>query len=336
MEDMYSILDAIRPGMTGGVLATVIRVDGSAYKKEGAAMFFKPDGTRIGLLSAGCLEEDLAARIENGFGRKPETIVYDMRRDDDLSWGTGSGCNGAVHVYVEPVGRRYAAHLLRLKTFLQSGTAVTGIKFPDSGAYLFVTEDGHRFGSYQGEMGFVHYLPVKNGTFFLPVMQEEVYIHHYRPKPRFILFGAGKDAAPLAALAAKTGFSVIVSDWRPGLCSRQNFPDAEELVVGFPSEVFAESRITIAPNDFVMIMTHHFSRDQEILTHVMQTNPRYLGVLGSMKRTKRLLGMEKLPLGIRTPAGLAIAAEGPEEIAVSIIAECIKLKNEPVSEEVLL
>ncbi|RGR84994.1 XdhC family protein [Heyndrickxia coagulans] len=338
MEDMYSILEEISPDSSGSVLATVIRVEGSAYKKTGASMLIKPDGTWTGLLSAGCLEEDLAARIQAGLGRKPETVVYDMRSDDDLAWGTGSGCNGAIHIYIEPVDAGYAAHLLEFKQLLKNGTAVTGIKFLASGTYLFITEDGKQFGSFQGELDedVVRCIRMKKGTFIFPAQQEEVYIRHYRPKPRFILFGAGKDAMPLCALAAKAGFSVIVSDWRPGLCNRNHFPDADEIAAGFPAEVFTAGRITIHRDDYVMIMTHNFSRDQEILAYVLQKNPHYLGVLGSAKRTKRLLGTEKLPPGVRSPAGLSISAEGPEEIAISIVAECIQLKNGRVGEGVLI
>ncbi|MGG1690532.1 XdhC family protein [Heyndrickxia ginsengihumi] len=338
MEDMYEILDEIYFNKLKGVLATVIHVEGSAYKKEGAAMFFKDDGTQVGLISAGCLEEDLAARIQNGFGQQTETIVYDMRGYNDLSWGEGSGCNGIIEVLVEPVDATYYEHLLKLKALLEKGIAVTFMKCLSTGSYLFLTEDGHyKFGSLRGEsINIQECFRLRNGKNYLSMFKEEVYIHHYYPKPRLIIFGAGKDTIPLVSLAAQTGFTVTVSDWRPGLCNKRNFPNADVLVVGFPSTELIEERIKVSPHDFVLIVTHHFSKDAQLLAYLLDKNIRYLGVLGSSRRTKRLLGMEQLPSNIRTPIGLSIAAEGPEEIAVSIVAELIQLKNQLMREEVHL
>jgi xanthine dehydrogenase accessory factor len=147
------------------------------------------------------------------------------------------------------------------------------------------------------------------------------YAHLYKPKPRLVIWGAGADAKYLVSLAANTGFFVTLCDWRPALCNKEHFPLAEEIHIGFPEEV--DKQLSIQSDDFVVIMTHNFYRDQEILS-LLKSNPvKYIGVLGSKKRTLRLLNTD-ISSRIHSPVGLSIGAVGPQEIAVSILAELIQ------------
>ena len=82
------------------------------------------------------------------------------------------------------------------------------------------------------------------------------------------------------------GMSVTVCDWRESLCNKTYFPKAEQCILGFPHEIF--HKISIRRNDFVVLMTHHFKRDQEILAYLKEQKPGYLGILGSQERTKKL------------------------------------------------
>ncbi|MRH44347.1 XdhC family protein [Aquibacillus halophilus] len=339
MEDIYTILDEVcGASCEGSILASVVHVEGSAYKKEGAMMIFKKDGSQIGMLSAGCLEEDLAARIEHhGLGRQSETIVYDMRGSNEISWGEGSGCNGVIHVLVEPINSQLINDLSRLKSILDNGHSVTMIKHLPSDSqpstYLFITEDNHTFGNLSGKVteelrGLVDQTVSSIDKSFntcVSSLGEKIYIHHIQPKSRLIVFGAGKDAIPLVSFASKTGFSVTVADWRPALCNHSNFPEANELILGFPEEII--NQIEITARDYVVILTHNFQKDKEILSALIHKDIKYLGVLGSSKRTKRLLGTKKLPPQIKTPIGLSIGADGPEQIAISIVAELIQFSK---------
>lgn len=332
MEEMHRILDI---GVCEqDVLATVVHVDGSAYRREGACMLFREDGTQIGLLSAGCLEADVAARVHD-VRRKgvSETIVFDMRAEDDLSWGQGAGCNGAVHVLLESIDEQLQKHLKTIKLYLDCGIEVTILKkLNDAGAvsdYLFFA-DGHTFGEWSGHVPeevkrYTNTEHKKSGLFFVSELSAQIYVHTIWPKSRVIVFGAGMDAIPLVKLAAQSGFSTIVSDWRPALCSRANFPGADELIVAFPEEAF--QRIQFTPRDFILILTHQFQRDQQVLQYLLTKPVRYIGVLGSNVRTQRLLGGSDIPSVVKSPVGLAIGAEGPEEIAVSIVAELISLQR---------
>lgn len=96
MEGIHEILEAIEEFAHNGVLATIIRVEGSAYRKEGTSMLFRGDGAQIGLLSAGCLETDLSYRVHEIINqRTTKTVVYDLKAEDDLSWGQAAMVSSA-------------------------------------------------------------------------------------------------------------------------------------------------------------------------------------------------------------------------------------------------
>ncbi|MFD0710777.1 XdhC family protein [Paenibacillus sp. GCM10027626] len=329
---MHRILETVQLTGLRSVLATIIHVEGSAYRKEGTSMLFLEDGSQIGILSAGCLEADLSACVpdilETGVAR---SFIFDLQSSDPLSWGEESGCGGVIHVTMEPVNADLADHLCTLKHYLDQQTEVMLIKRfgPDRSVidYGFLTGDRHLFGEWRGELPQAVFDSVSSGPLrrsgmkFLSSMQSEVFIHTYRPKPRLMIFGAGPDARPLAGLAATTGFSVIVADWRPAYCDRSYFPDADSILLGFPEET--TKMIHYSPYDYAVIMTHNFRRDQQLVRLLSERQLCYLGILGSKKRTERLLQEQPVSMKIHSPVGLAIGAEGPEEIAVSILAEII-------------
>jgi xanthine dehydrogenase accessory factor len=334
METMHDILHSIS-APNEDVLATIIRVEGSAYRKEGTSMLFRKDGSKVGLLSAGCLESDLSCRVEEMSGTNdPQTVVYSLQAEDDLSWGQGSGCNGVISVLLEPINQPLHEHLTMLKSHLNLGNKVTLIKKLDKNltvsSYLYMADDTTIFGSWTDEDLLIgktllkryHHLTPKSGTIYSPELASHLYIHTFEPKPRLIIFGAGDDVIQLVNLAANTGYSVVVSDWRPALCNKEIFPKVDQIIVGFPEESLKQ--LTFKPSDSVVIISHNFQRDKEYLDSLLHHELTYLGVLGSRKRTERLLGGKEIPSRLKSPIGLSIGAEGPEEIAVSIVADLIQ------------
>ncbi|UOQ43703.1 XdhC family protein [Halobacillus salinarum] len=324
MDDIHQIFPEAE---TGDVLATIVHVEGSAYKKEGAMMLFKQNGSQVGMISAGCLEEDVAERIKRNESKDAEIIVYDMRGYRDLMWGEGSGCNGLIQVLLEPITDVLSSQLTKLKVLLEQGKKVTMYKKLPIGNSEVKTlyrageeyfGDNDYFSGKSLEMTSQKFGKTKEG-------EKEVYFHCFQPKERLIVLGAGKDAIPLVDMASKTGFSVIVADWRPALCTKEHFPDADERIVGFPTDLV--NKIQFSPNDFVVLLTHSFQKDKELLSYLIGKELKYLAVLGSKQRTKRLLGTDVLPPLITTPAGLSIDAEGADEIAISIIAQLIQVSK---------
>jgi len=346
MDGIHEILDTFVGSANEDVLATIIRVDGSAYRKEGTSMLFRGDGTQIGLLSAGCLETDLSFQVQEVVKqRKTKTVVYDLRDEDDLSWGQGAGCNSIISVLLEPIDACLREQLSQLKLHLDNGSRVTVIKklVKDGSVsdYLFITDHQQLFGKWHGRVPLqikrlvndLHQKIPKSGIIYLPELSADIYVHCFEPRPRLIVCGAGMDAIPLVKLAAQAGFSVLVVDWREALCKEEFFPEADQLIVGFPKEVMP--MLTLSSVDSVILLTHHFQKDREWLHLLKGKKLRYLGVLGSKARTQRLLDGREIPPEIKSPVGLPISAEGPEEIAVSIVAELIQRQRTKWSEMVM-
>jgi|SRR5690625_1463439 len=340
MDSMHEILAEIKLTEERCTLATVIKVEGSAYRKEGATMLFMEHGRQIGVISAGCLESDLAIQANDLLldTDQSRTLVYDMRAEDDLSWGRGAGCNGKVHILLEKIDSELKGHLETVSHFLEQGTPVIAAKIrkKDTSTIrtLFVTKDQHIFGHESAASEQMIRMAQVGNKSYMQYMEEfdsDVYIHHFRPKPRLFIFGAGADVRPLASMAATTGFSVKVWDWRPTFLD--HFPDT--VVLRNPSIPETIENLYFSPGDSVITMTHDFQKDKELLHLLLEKekNISYLGILGPRKRTSRLLNGGVIPERLHSPVGMSIGADGPEQIAISIIADLIQTQQQSFKEK---
>lgn len=160
-----------------------------------------------------------------------------------------------------------------------------------------------------------------------------VFIDVFKPQPKIIIFGAGHDAIPVVQFIAATGFKTTMVDQRPLYNTEERFPDAERIIAR--AEAFAE-KVLIDDNTFVIIMNHHMERDQEALAFALNSDTPYIGVLGPLSRRNRMMDTIKaegrdIPpedfKRIYNPIGLDIGARTSEEIAISITAEIIAMKN---------
>ncbi|TSB48314.1 XdhC family protein [Alkalicoccobacillus porphyridii] len=339
MDDFYTILDVLERIDYPATLATIVQVDGSAYKKEGASMVIQHDGERFGILSAGCLEEDLTARVLQG--ETARKLTYDMSEEGDFSYGAGAGCNGTIHVLLERLDEQYVQDLRKVKECLDRGQSVLIVKQITSVGHLFLLDSGEVLASKPSiatsditKLAQCFHDPLILKGINTSDFIEPIYVQRVLPKPRLIVFGAGEDARPLVSMAAKIGFEVWVSDWRPALCNNERFPSAKKLVQGFPAELI--QLLSINSTDSIVVMSHHFHHDQTFIQRLKQKNIRYLGILGSSKRTARLFHGMGVPDFVCSPAGLSINAQGAEEIAVSIIAQLIQIhRTIPQAKQVL-
>lgn len=308
MEKLKLISHAIR---AGGVLANIVAVEGSAYRKTGTMMLFTKEGQQIGMISASCLEADLAIQAEElqrSLHRFSEIVVYDMSREDDLGWGRGAGCNGKVHVLLEKVDEQLKESLRRLKVYLEKHIPVT--------MYRRLQSVPHQIATSYHPRGCPSF-----GVDISPYSKEEWNVQHFHPQQRLIIFGAGPDALPLIRSAKSVGFETYVWDWRPDLLNPKRLLYARCL--------WNFETMDYKASDYVVVMTHDFQHDQQIIRKLLLKQAfRYVGVLGPRKRLKRLLNSNEIPPWINSPIGLNIKAEGPEEIAISMMAEMIKVKNE--------
>lgn len=310
------------------VLAMIVNVVGSAYRKEGSWMLFQRDGTQFGVISGGCLENDLQSRAKDLFEtEKVEVVQYDLSAEDDLGWGRGAGCNGVVSVLIRDIDQEFRRFLYVTHQQLLAKEPVLFIQsmniFNDYGG---ITQNGHRYGNRKDD------LPVKIDT-TIPFQHQagQENISDYRfffqmlwPEPSLYIIGAGADARPLARLAQSVGYTVHLLDWRQSLCNETHFPTTLSFRIGDVGQLL--ETIQFSPLDSIVIMTHDFQRDMKIIQQIRHIPLLYLGILGSKKRTRRLVG-EEIPEWIHSPIGLSIDADGPEEIAVSIVAELIAVRR---------
>ncbi|MBT2285532.1 XdhC family protein [Paenibacillus polymyxa] len=366
-------LCAIAARDTRCVLATAIKVDGHAYRKQGVSMLLTEDGRMYGSISPGCLESDLQARVSHVLDTmQMEFAEYDMRPEDDLSWGETIGCGGLVVVLLEPVCGELRDTLQKMYECFRSGAAIaltrtfqddyTRIQYgwkrieltgtrrqpvlrpslvpshdrPDLPRLMLVPErvpatsngsrsshlsgDSQHISDAESDAGIATNNTVSTNPWDVPQQLTSL----YTPIPRLIIIGAGNDVIPVARLARSAGFRVVIADWRESLCTSERFPEAE-FVLGFPREIMP--LLNINYGDYLILMSHNFPRERELLEMLVDCEYTYLGIMGSKTRTARLLdGLPPLKY-VHSPVGLSIGADGPEQIAISIAAELIACKH---------
>ncbi len=331
LNDINRIIQILKERKTQKfAMATVIKVEGSAYRREGAKMLIDENGTTFGMISGGCLEEDLTHHAKEVLETKQSKIVtYDMKSENDLGWGQGAGCNGIIYVYIEETGWDSVWEKINQK--LKSGQHVISFLQLKQKERVYISDDSEFLhcpeNADKSLISYVNtFMSLGNKTVINKVEDNgKIVMELYQPKEKLYVFGAGIDVEPVVELAAKLDFSIIIIDPRSQRCKPENFPTADKHIVEHP-HVFLQQN-EILQNNFVLIMTHNFQWDQAVLKHFVKKSVHYLGILGPRKRTARLLDPEPIPDWVHSPVGMDIFAEGSEEIAVSICAELIKKRK---------
>jgi xanthine/CO dehydrogenase XdhC/CoxF family maturation factor len=311
------------------VLATVVATAGSTYRKSGAQMLITGQAELRGLLSGGCLEVDLVERsrrvLESG---RAELASYDKRGEDDLLFGIGSGCEGAMEVLLQRVGPAEAwqplaqfADCVRAGRMESLAVIVTGA----AAGRAWWTGGGDAPWPEPPEVaaaraaGGTRLLECRAGGDALRAL-----VLPLRLPPGLLICGAGADAVPLARFAISLGFAVTVCDHRPALAAAPRFPHCEVRCVAPPA---AAPELELAQFRAAIVMSHHLPSDQAWLALLAQ-HPQvgYVGLLGPPARRARLLdalgpAADSLQRRLHAPVGLDIGARTPEAIALAIAAE---------------
>lgn len=285
-------------------LATVVRISGSAYRRPGAKLLVTADGEMCGSVSGGCLEADVRENalqvIRDG---TPRLLHYDTGSDDTTVWGLGMGCNGAVDVFVQPA----AGDSLEI-------AAVLELLGGDRPFTIATVIEGPALGSRRVTVGEA------------PGPEAGVFVDVFDPPPRLFICGAGDDSIPLAATATGVGFRVTVLDHRAGYLAPERFVAGVELRTARPDEGFGAP--SPGADGFVVIKTHSLAHDRNWLRRALETEAGYIGLLGPRPRVERLIEESGASGSDRVygPVGLDLAAEGAEQIALSIVAELMAVR----------
>ncbi|WP_342376057.1 XdhC family protein [Myxococcus stipitatus] len=338
MKDLDAILRARAHARGPCVLATVVAVSGSSYRKPGARMLMGEDGWLAGGVSGGCLETDIVRKAFFRTSTAPCVLRYDSTgegTEDEGGLSFALGCNGIVDVLLE----RFEAGAEEALSFAaearnQGKRAVVATVYEGSshgvGTRWMLREDGVEAGLIEGALGeavraAAHEALAQGRTWSGPCGDALVLMEVVEPPHSLVLFGSGFDVVPVVTQATGLGWRVTVVADRPKETLRRRFPLAHSVVSAKARDAAEAVRLT--PRSLVVLMTHSLPQDQVLLADLLPRSLRYLGVLGPRARTEKLLAAMSPPPGdmllekLHAPVGLDLGAEGAEEIALSIVAE---------------
>jgi xanthine/CO dehydrogenase XdhC/CoxF family maturation factor len=317
-------------------LATVVRIVGSAYRRPGAKLLIPERGETAGGVSGGCLEADVreVARAVLAEGR-PRLLHYDTGAGDTV-WGLGLGCSGQVDVFVQPATTGPVASLAQAwRDRLAGGepfAVATVVAGEHTGDMLLATADGEVAGDLEPP-AFARAVaegarerlaaPRRGGEAAEPIDGRLVCFEILRPPPHLLVCGAGDDSVPLVAFAAQAGLRVTVVDHREGLLGPSRFPAAAGLVRGRPEE--PDAPLPPADSGLAVVKTHSLEHDREWVRRLLAAGWSYVGVLGPRARTAEILRSIGAAGDARVfaPVGLDLGADGPQQVALSIVAELL-------------
>lgn len=300
-KELQDILALIQGQASPLALATLLRVEGSSYRRPGSRLLTDGDRVLRGSLSGGCLEGEVLARAQDVLADGvPRLLRYDLRGEIDLVWGTGSGCEGVLDILVERLDPASPQPWLTwLEEVLQHRRSLRLATRLEAGFDRRRLEEGES--------------PKEGET-----------LESIPPPVSLWLLGASDDSRPLVHQAKALGWTVSLLDHRPAFARAERFPEADRVLAGHPAQQVPG--LELDERSAVVLMTHNYLKDQEALRSLSASKAGYLGLMGSRARSRRMvaeLAAEGIHLGDRfhSPVGLDLGAEDPETIALAILAE---------------
>ena len=335
------------------VLATIVAVEGNAYRRPGAKMLLDAGGTGVGAITAGCLEDDLLGRAEPvRESGQPELVTYDLTEGDDDVWGLGVGCNGIVDVLLEPLTETYRP-------------AAEAFADGRDVAVCTVLDGGDDASLVRGDRAYYHpgvdrFEPVDGAVEEWPVAtlaepaadlaeranaavfevdhggrSLEIFVDGLAAPPELVVFGTGHDVGPVTELAANTGFRVTVVGFRGGVDLEERFPDADRAITTSPRSL--ADALEVDDRTYAVVMTHNFVDDRLTVETLLESEIPYVGLMGPRERFAEMreeFTAEGQPVDdealerLYTPIGLDLGSGSPYGIAHSIVAELLVVHND--------
>ncbi|MFI1773280.1 XdhC family protein [Thalassobellus citreus] len=295
------------------VLASVVALDGSSYRRPGVRMLVLENGKMVGAVSGGCVEKEILLQSETVFkSGESKIITYDGRYR--------LGCEGVLYILLEPFNPDEVFAVEFFKCLKNRNTFEI--------ASYFTKKEGV-------SAGIGSYVKIDDEVFSVSGISDKkevalsVFKQSMPPCFKLVIIGAEHDAVQLCQYAALTGWEVVVISGASESKSIQNFPGAHDFFA-----ISAEQMdVSLIDNQTaIVLMTHNFANDLRYLVALKNTNPAYIGLLGPARRRDDLLSqfIEYSPDtsdvfldSIHGPAGINIGAETPQEITISIMAEIL-------------
>jgi xanthine dehydrogenase accessory factor len=352
MKELLTDLDTWRTEGIPVGRAVVVRTFGSAPRPEGATLLVGDDGRLAGSVSGGCVEA-AAHEAVNEVRRSGRSRVIRYGISDEQAWDVGLACGGTIDVLVEPRLRDELEAAARNPgrvvitplpadmpgpglDAVASDASPTGQPGPGerlAEALLFEPYAG--LGGTTGDPATDRGLVSAAGDALLRGRSRTIelggrsyFIEAFARRPRVVIVGAVQVAIPLVSVARTLGYSTIVIDARPAFATRERFPHADELLVGWADEL--AERVDLGPDDAVAVLTHDPKLDDPAIANALRRGCRYVGAIGSRRtqadRRERLraAGLTEEELArLRGPIGLDLGGRDPAETALAIMAEVV-------------
>ncbi|MEM0939705.1 MAG: XdhC/CoxI family protein [Bacteroidota bacterium] len=349
MRELDAILfayDSAKKETRSVVLATVIHVEGSSYRRAGARMLVDEFGSITGAISGGCLEGDAQRKALHALHQNQNKVItYDTSNEEDAVIGAQLGCNGIIQVLFEPIDFNDTNNAIEILRQAQShGSSVVGTFFhldkreKQIGTSCWLEDSGQLNGMVNNKLhnqllqDSAIAVSQKSSLFREYIFEGQkhyVFLELFQPPLKLVLVGAGNDAQILAQMAEVLGWDIAVIDGRHTHAKETRFAASCRVIVSKPEKVL--KNINIDQRTAFVLMTHNYNYDLAVLRHLIEEiDLKYIGILGPKKKYDRmLLEMEKEPIELSkkklakvyAPIGLDLGAETPAEIALAILAE---------------
>jgi xanthine/CO dehydrogenase XdhC/CoxF family maturation factor len=339
MVDRRRIVRQWRQG-DAKALVTLVRAEGSSYRRPGAHLLIGAEGAWAGTISGGCLEAEVVRKAAWMVRHGALVERYSTLFDDTAEIPFGLGCGGVVDLLIEPAETaEYEAMLAAMEASIRGVEMVVATWLPEAGRRLarVVWDAGGAVvfasdGLGEDEIASIHVTnpPVQCGT-----DDAGVYVERLAAPQRLFVLGAGDDARPVVTMAAMLGWRVTVADGRAQLARAERFPEAEHVVVAASVD-----GLGVRDGDAAVVMSHSYEQDRAILTGLLaggfraadtgRGGARYIGLLGAAHRSSLLVSEAAAALGrsvaeccerVHAPVGLDLGGDGPEAIALAVVAQ---------------
>jgi len=354
MESLYlEIIKALEKGERLA-LATLINRVGSAPRAVGAKYLVKEDGTSFGSVGGGCVEAEVWQGAQKVIQKGEGGVLHFNLTAEQLAEG-GLICGGTVDIFVEPLREEHLEVYREVVRIIQKGGAailatlvsVNDAYFKGEGSKALIKSSGEKTGSlmngkaledkirFEGETLLRENKP-RISTLTSQGQKIEFLLEPVFSEPTIYIFGGGHVSQQIAPLAKRVHFRVVVIDDREMFANKKCFPDADEIIVSEFERCF--QRLSIDESSYIVIVTRGHLYDGFVLEQAVKTKACYVGMIGSKKKIRILFenllekGISKEILDrVYAPIGIDIDSETPEEIAVSIVAQLIKVRSQPPS-----
>ena len=341
---MIKIIDILSEEVESGrdtALASLIWSTGSIPMSEQAKLLLLQSGETVGTIGGGCLEAEIyeccRSVLNTGQSSRFQYTMTEKQAGED-----GLNCGGSVEIFIEKVSKGTVNVFSAIQSLLKQRSSFCSVVGLKGGKRILIDENGyilHNEGSsiesslaieiakesLTKRKGFIY----QTDALFC---NEDVFVEPYLPQPKLFIFGGGHVGAEVAKLANNVGFRVAILDDRPQFANPMRHPYCDEYYTGEIQDLF--SQLKIDDYSYILAVTRGHQYDELVVEQALQTSAFFIGMLGSERKKKILWDKlsdrgveEKALLRVSSPVGINLGADNPEEIAVSILAELIKVRR---------